>query len=190
MDGTLTVVIGDATGHGMKAGTMVTTVKSLFNGFASNTDILFTFYEFSRCIRKMNFGRVSMCLTMLKISDHKMQISTAAMPPSYIYRSKSKEVEEYQFEAMPLGAMKNFPYQVKEIQLNTGDTVLLISDGLPELENKNGDMFGYSNILAAFQHVAEKSADDIIGHLKDKGISWANGETPDDDITFVVIKVK
>jgi len=30
-DGTLTVVLGDATGHGMRAGTMVTSAKSLFN---------------------------------------------------------------------------------------------------------------------------------------------------------------
>lgn len=34
IDGTLTVVLGDATGHGMKAGTMVTTTKSLFNVLA------------------------------------------------------------------------------------------------------------------------------------------------------------
>jgi len=45
LDGTLTVVIGDATGHGMKAGTMVTAAKSLFRSYASNPDILFSFKE-------------------------------------------------------------------------------------------------------------------------------------------------
>jgi hypothetical protein len=45
MDGTLTVVIGDATGHGMKAGTMVTAAKSLFYTHAANPDILFTFND-------------------------------------------------------------------------------------------------------------------------------------------------
>jgi len=46
MDGTLTVVVGDATGHGMKAGTMVTATKSLFNILAPNPDILATFSLF------------------------------------------------------------------------------------------------------------------------------------------------
>lgn len=60
MDGTLTVVIGDATGHGMKAGTMVTTTKSLFSSHAGNPDILFTFQEITRCIKQMNMHMLSM----------------------------------------------------------------------------------------------------------------------------------
>src|SRR6185295_16116119 len=35
-DGTLTVAVGDATGHGLKAGTMVSSVKSLFVSLADN----------------------------------------------------------------------------------------------------------------------------------------------------------
>jgi serine phosphatase RsbU (regulator of sigma subunit) len=190
LDGTLTVVIGDATGHGMKAGTMVTTAKSLFKTHAANPDILFSFQEISRCIKEMNFGRIAMCLTMLKIRDHTLQISTAAMPPSYIYRSTAKKVEEFQFEAMPLGAMDKFPYEIKDSQLNPGDTVLLLSDGLPELENKNGEMFGYSRIKDEFKKVAGKSPDDIISYLKNEGAAWTNNGDPGDDVTFVVIKMK
>ena len=43
VDGTLTIVLGDATGHGMRAGTMVTSAKSLFNSYGANPDIIFTF---------------------------------------------------------------------------------------------------------------------------------------------------
>jgi hypothetical protein len=39
-DGTLTIVVGDATGHGLKAGTMVTTAKSLFNTHAANPEFI------------------------------------------------------------------------------------------------------------------------------------------------------
>ena len=35
-DGTLTVAVGDATGHGLKAGSVVTATKSLFNAFAKH----------------------------------------------------------------------------------------------------------------------------------------------------------
>jgi serine phosphatase RsbU (regulator of sigma subunit)/ligand-binding sensor domain-containing protein len=190
MDGTLTVVVGDATGHGMKAGTMVTTAKSLFNSYAPNPDILFSFREITRCIRQMNFNKLSMCLTMVKIKGHTLQMSTAGMPPSYIFRKKTGVVEEHLFQAMPLGTMQKFPYEIKETKLFPGDTILLMSDGLPELENKNGETFGYKKIRNGFEDVAEQSPDDIVSYLKNEGAAWIGNENPDDDVTFVVLKVK
>jgi serine phosphatase RsbU (regulator of sigma subunit)/ligand-binding sensor domain-containing protein len=190
MDGTFTVVIGDATGHGMKAGTMVTTAKSLFRSYGSNPDILFSFQEFTRCIKEMNFGRMSMCLTMLKIKENTLQISTAGMPPSYIYRKDTKQAEEYEFEAMPLGIMEKFPYKIKDTTLNPGDTILLLSDGLPELKSSNGEMYGYKKIRSSFENIAEQSPKEIISNFKNEGSCWINNVDPEDDVTFVVIKVK
>ena len=190
LDGTLTVVVGDATGHGMKAGTMVTTAKSLFNSYAPNPDILFSFQEITRCIKQMNFGKLSMCLTMLKIKGDKMQISTAGMPPSFIFRRDTRVVEEHLFKAMPLGTMEKFPYEIKDTTLNAGDTILLMSDGLPELENSKGEMYGYKRIRNGFEDVAEKPPEEIVSFLKNEGAGWVNNADPDDDVTFVVIKVK
>jgi len=190
LDGTLTVVIGDATGHGMKAGTMVTTAKSLFNSYAPNPDILFSFKEITRCIKQMNFGKLSMCLTMLKIKGNTMQISTAGMPPSFIFRRDTRVVEEHLFKAMPLGTMEKFPYEIKDTTLNPGDTILLMSDGLPELKNNNDEMYGYKRIRNGFEDVAEKAPEEIVSYLKNEGAGWVNNADPDDDVTFVVIKVK
>lgn len=69
------------------------------------------------------------------------------------------EIEEVMFNGMPLGAMKSFDYQVREQEMDRGDTVLLISDGLPELKNGSGVMFDYSRVKSALQ----KSPD---GHLR------------------------
>ncbi len=190
LDGTLTVVIGDATGHGMRAGTMVTAAKSLFNSYAPNPDILFSFAEITRCIKQMNFGKLSMCLTMLKIKGDKMQISTAGMPPSFIFRKDTRVVEEHLFQAMPLGTMVKFPYELKNTTLNNGDTILLMSDGLPELINSQEEMYGYKRIRNGFEDVADKTPDEIISFFKNEGAAWANNKDPDDDVTFVVIKVK
>ena len=109
LDGTLTVVIGDATGHGMTAGTMVTTAKSLFNSYAPNPDILYSFQEITRCIRQMNFSKLSMCLTMVKIQGNRLKMSTAGMPPSFIFRRDTRVVEEHLFQAMPLGHHGKIP---------------------------------------------------------------------------------
>ena len=57
IDGVLTVVIGDATGHGLNAGTMVTSTKSLFNALAPNPNIIETFHEMTRCLKLMHLGK-------------------------------------------------------------------------------------------------------------------------------------
>ena len=190
MDGTLTVVIGDATGHGMKAGTMVTTTKSLFSSHASNPDILFTFQEITRCIKHMNMHMLSMCLSILKIQGNKMQISAAGMPPALLYRSSTKNIEEIILKGMPLGAYQDFPYEIRETDIYTGDTLLLMSDGLPELFNRNREMYGYDRVMEIYKKAADKNPEEIIEELKNAGSEWVNNEAPDDDITLVVIKVK
>jgi len=190
LDGTLTVAIGDATGHGMKAGTMVTSAKSLFNSYAANPDILFTFREMTRCIKQMQFQSLAMSMMMLKINNNKLLISSAGMPPAYIFRKKNKIVEEHLIEGMPLGTMDNFPYELKELELFSGDTILLMSDGFPELQDAKNEMFGYKRARNSFEEVASESPEDIITKLKSAGSEWANDKEPDDDVTFVVIKVK
>ncbi|MBE0571103.1 MAG: SpoIIE family protein phosphatase [Ignavibacteriaceae bacterium] len=190
MDGTLTVVLGDATGHGMRAGTMVTSAKSLFNSYAANPDILFTFREMTRCIKQMQFQSLAMSMMMLKIKNNKLLMSSAGMPPVYLFRNKHKIIEEYLIEGMPLGTMDNFPYELKEMELFSGDTILLMSDGFPELQNSNNEMFGYRRARNSFEEVAEKEPEGIISYLKEEGSRWSNDKEPDDDVTFVVLKVK
>jgi len=189
-DGTLTAVLGDATGHGLKAGTIVTITKSLFHSLASGKDILSSFTEISRVIKGMNFRQLLMCLQMLKIKGDQLSISSAAMPPVLIYRGKEKTVEEIPFEGMPLGAMNNFPYSLIESHLERGDTILMLSDGLPELMNGNKEMYGYDRIKTEFQSVGEKASEEIIDHLTNSTSDWVDGKDPNDDITFVVIKVQ
>ena len=112
------------------------------------------------------------------------------MPPIYLFRKEGKFVEEHLMKGMPLGAIYNLPYTLKESQLEKGDTILLLSDGLPELTNNNSEMYGYDRTKNEFQSVGEKEPDEVINHLKNSASQWANDKDPDDDITFVVLKIK
>ena len=169
---------------------MVTSAKSLFNSYAANPDILFTFREMTRCIKQMQFQSLAMCMTMLKIQNNQLVMSAAGMPPVYLFRNKHKIIEEHLMEGMPLGTMDKFPYELKEMELLTGDTILLMSDGFPELNNQHNEMFGYKRAKNSFAEVAEKNPEEIIAYLKNEGNRWSNDKDPDDDVTFVVIKVK
>ncbi len=190
MDGVLTVVLGDATGHGMKAGTMVTTTKSLFNVLAPNPNIVETFHEMTRCLKLMQLEKLSMCMSMLKIAGSRVQMSSAGMPPIFIYKKNERVIEEHVMQGMPLGTMADFPYIVKESNINPGDTILMMSDGFPELLNDKSEAFGYKRVRNLFEENSVKTPEDIIGVLKNEGVKWTNNAEPDDDVTFVVIKVK
>jgi serine phosphatase RsbU (regulator of sigma subunit) len=190
LDGTLTVAIGDATGHGMKAGTIVSMVKALFASGGSRLEMKTYFNQSSDALKGIELGRLMMAFMMLKIKSNKIEIANAGMPPLFIYRKKTKSVEEIMLKGMPLGAIKDFPYEIKETEISSGDTLLLLSDGLPELQNAHKEQYGYPRIKDSFEIVAEKESEEIINYYKNESSKWASGNDPDDDVTFVVIKVK
>ena len=129
-------------------------------------------------------------MTMLKIQNRNLLFSSAGMPPSYIFRMETGIVEEYLMQGMPLGTMEKFPYKIEDTRLKPGDTILLLTDGLPELQNANNELYGYKRLRNVFEEITEKEPEDIINYLKDDGSGWVEDQDPDDDVTFVVIKVK
>lgn len=189
-DGTLNVAVGDGTGHGMQAGTLVTLIKGLFTSEVCSKQILNFFNDASRTIKEINLGRLMMAFSLLKIKEGHVQFSSAGMPPLYIYRSSSKMVEEINLEGMPLGAMKKFNYKLYETQIESGDILLLMSDGYPELSNDNKEQISYERVKIQIAETAERSSSEIIEYFKKSGSDWVNDKNPDDDVTFVVLKVK
>lgn len=129
-------------------------------------------------------------MTMLKIVGNKVQMSAAGMPPVFIYKRENQTTEEHVMKGMPLGTMVNYPYVSKDTSLNSGDTIVLMSDGFPELQNGKNEVYGYKRARNSFEEIAEKQPEEIIHHLKNEGSKWVSGKELDDDVTFVVIKVK
>lgn len=187
---TLTVVVGDATGHGMMSGMMVSIMKSFFIADRNTLELKNFFDSSNKSIKDMQLGRLMMACLGVQITTEKILATNAGMPPLLIYRKQSNIVEEIMINGMPLGAMKNFPYEIREAEILSGDTLLLLSDGLPELKNEKNEQYGYDKVKAEFASIAEKSLDEIVEHLKSSASEWISGIEPDDDITFVVIKIR
>jgi serine phosphatase RsbU (regulator of sigma subunit) len=99
-------------------------------------------------------------------------------------------VEEVALKALPLGSVAEYDYQKKEIALSPGDTIMLMSDGFPELFNEQSEIFDYDRVKATFGEVASQSPGKIIEHFLRVGEVWANGKGQQDDMTFIVLKVK
>ena len=155
-DGSINIAVGDATGHGMKAGTLVTMMKSLFTANSSKTDIEDFFTSSNLTIKNSNLKRMMVGFAMLNIYDHKAKLINAGMPSVYLYQKEEGRVEELKQHNLPLGAMKIERYNASEINLNTGDVLLLMTDGFPELHSPSEELFGYENVFSSFKEVAEK----------------------------------
>ena len=189
-DDTLDIAFGDATGHGMQAGTIVTLMKGLFVSDASRFDIPTFFNHCSKAIKDIRLGRLFMAFTLVRLKGNSVYLSSAGMPPVFIFRKKDRSIEEVLLKGMPLGAMKNFPYALHQAALEQGDTLLLMTDGLPEQKNAAEEMFDYDRVQKAFGEVASGTPDEIIAHLAKAGESWMGSAVQDDDITLMVVRMK
>jgi serine phosphatase RsbU (regulator of sigma subunit)/ligand-binding sensor domain-containing protein len=185
----LNVGFGDATGHGLQAGTMVTLMKGFFMSDAARLEPQVFMNHCSSMIKEIKLGRILMSFSLLRFNSSKLLITSAGMPPVYYYNKEKKETEEIIIQGTPLGAMKNFNYTVVEKEIKSGDTILMITDGLPELRNRNDEIFGYPRVKNHFNEVANYSPDEIIGSFVKKADAWMNGTPQADDITFIVMKV-
>ena len=189
-DGKITIAIGDATGHGMNSGLVVSAVKSLFKTSDPNDGNLETLERMSQGVKSMNLKRLYMAMTLATFKDNTLTITAAGMPPPLIYNAEQEVVEEILLAGGPLGGFVGGDREEVTFELETGDTVLLMSDGLPEMLNPKNEMLDYPRTKELFSEIADKSPKAIINHLYDACISWAAGEQQTDDITLVVIKVK
>ncbi len=189
-DDSLTVLLGDATGHGMQSGMMVSIIKSLFMTDRGTTDITGFLQKTNTAIKEMELGRLLMALTILHINGRNLKMTNAGMPPMLLYRSSKRTAEEIVINNMPLGAMRNSSYESAEITLEAGDTILLLSDGYAEQMNENQGLLGYQKTKEIFEEAAEEEPHRIIEYMKQKGYEWSEGKDNEDDITFVVIRIK
>ena len=189
-DGSLNVAIGDATGHGMKAGTLVSMMKSLFTANSMNMDITEFFASSNIALKKMHLDRVMMGFAMLRINGSSIKTINAGMPHYFHFVKKTGEVQEIKINGMPLGAMEQMSFAAIELSLAKGDTLLMMSDGMPELLNSKNEMFGYERIADSFAKTANNSPEKIIEIMNKVGSEWSGDRDPEDDITFVVLKMK
>lgn len=189
-DGSLNIAVGDATGHGMRAGIMVSIMKALFISDSAEIDLVDFFSNSNKTIKSLNLGRMMMAFTVLNIKNNNVHFINAGMPPIFIYKKSTKSVIEFETQCMPLGAISDSSFSINKFDVDSGDAILILSDGLPELKNQKNEQYDYSRVKVEFNFIAEKTPNEIVDHLKNSASHWANGVEADDDVTFVVIKVK
>ena len=180
-------ICGDATGHGVVSGIMVSVTKAGLNGIPMG-DPSTILGQLNKIVKRVNFGRLRMSLSVAKFNKNSVELSSAAMPPTYHFSSKTKKMEEILVPNLPLGGIETEKFDGIKKEFDPGDVMVMISDGLPELPSPTDEMLDYEKVYSCIKDNAEKSADDIKDALVYLSDDWAKGVMNPDDITIVVIK--
>jgi len=186
-DGSLVAVCGDATGHGTAAGMLVSITKAGLIGLPLDEPNKML-YDLNRLVKKVDLGILRMSLNIVHFKKNKLKLSSAAMPPCYLYVAKSKKIEEIQISGLPLGGLYGATFDMEERSFSKGDIFVIASDGLPEAPNLKGEQLGYQAVEDCILVNADKTAEEIKDALVVLGSEWLAGQTTPDDITIVVIK--
>ena len=188
-NGTLVSVCGDATGHGVTSGMMVSVTKAGLNGIdeVKPNKIL---KRLNNVVKKIDLGTLRMSLNIAEITTNKVFLSSAAMPPIYLYHSASETVEEFENNGLPLGGLRDEEFVLETRNFEKDDVLIQLSDGLPEAPNTIGELYDYDRLKALIQASGHLTAQKIIDVLIESVDQWLAGNRNTDDITLVVIKRK
>ncbi|MGD8778143.1 MAG: SpoIIE family protein phosphatase [Ignavibacteria bacterium] len=189
-NGCLTLAIGDATGHGTKAGTLVSATKSLFNALVVNHQPVEMIKKFDSAFKGMNLSKMFMALMIVRFENGSFTFANSGMPPVYVYRSEKDEVEVLMQKSMPLGSPITFEYVQETLKFGRGDTAMFLSDGLIELFNKDEIMLGVKGVKDIFKKCIDKDPNNIIDKLIIECKEWNKDIELKDDYTIVIIKHK
>ena len=186
-DGSLYLTVGDATGHGISAGMMVSMTKSALKALeVQSPHVLLS--QLNRVVRAVHLGRMQMALNIVHITPEEIAVASAAMPPMLLYRAADGEVEEIMLPGLPLGGLEDTEYPLRVREFHPGDVLLLISDGLPEAGDIHGDPLGYGAVRRAFATLGEKPVEEILSALLELGREWSESDACVDDITLVAVR--
>ena len=186
-DGSLLAICGDATGHGTASGMMVSITKAGLLGIDSN-DPNFILKTLNKIIKKVDIGRLRMSLNLVHFQNGSMKLSSAAMPPMYHFEKKKNKVDEITISNLPLGGLMTENFTVMDKKFSKDDVLVMISDGLPEAPNKDGDLLDYAAVKDCIEKHSTKTATQIKDELVKLSDKWMNGVHNPDDITIVVCK--
>lgn len=168
----LLAVIGDVSGKGMPAAMTVSllvgTVRTLAHYTQNPSEILSAMNQ--RMLARSN-GGFTTCLVLHIDSNGALTVANAGHIPPYV------DGEELHIEnGLPLGLAANSDYLDTSVQLSLGSRLTLMTDGVAEARNRNGELFGFDRA----RELSTQSATEIAEGAKAFG--------QEDDITVVCIE--
>jgi phosphoserine phosphatase RsbU/P len=135
---------------------------------------------------------ISMIYGILNPADGSLTFVRAGHEPALLYRKATGAVEICKPKGLALGIDSGNVFERvtadERITLESGDCVLLFTDGVKEALNANDEEFGIQRLSDTFRDAAKLGAEAVVNQVQDAVKSFT-GEGPQmDDVTIVAIE--
>ncbi|KUM25316.1 hypothetical protein AU467_05110 [Mesorhizobium loti] len=195
-DGTrIKVGIGDVTGHGLESGVLMLMVQSVARALQEKgSDDPKHFLEVLNSAIYKNIARTNsdkhLTLAFLDYEDRKVTISGQHEEVLILRGEGQTERIDTIDLGFPIGLEADIsPFlATRETRFDSGDIIILHTDGVTEAESPRGELFGADRLCESALRYREGNAEQIIKGIMDDVMAHIGTQTIHDDITLVVMR--
>jgi serine phosphatase RsbU (regulator of sigma subunit) len=144
------------------------------------------------CLERGSF--ISATFFIINTRDKKVQYARAGHCPLLYYNAAENKAEYFKDKGIALGMIKNRSYsnfiEANEFAYNTGDIMVLYTDGVTEAKNTRGEQFGYDRLAQMLLEVREQEPKQIQEYLIKRLYEFSGTTNINDDYTTMIVKFK
>ncbi len=178
--------VADVSGHGVPAGVVMGMFKSAARmrlRSPAGVDALFT--DLNRVMFELNSPNMFITCACVRHSDSgHIEFGLAGHLPILHFRFSTKIVDELSVGHLPLGIFEDSAFQCGEVRVESGDVLVILTDGLTEVFSADGEEFG----LERLKQVVIEHSGSPLDNLYDAVMSrvLAHGPQADDQTLLLV----
>jgi phosphoserine phosphatase len=191
-NGSLAVVVADATGHGIGPALMIAECRALFRAMISLSQDLSEVagrINTLLCEDLLEDRFVTAFFGLLNPANFILSYLSAGHGPLLKCNYATAGIEELRANAVPLGIMPGLAFDPPDqFAMQPGDMMVLVTDGFYEWVDAEGNQFSIRRLCEVIRRYRECPAGEIIRRLHETVVSFAGGTPQADDLTAVIIK--
>jgi phosphoserine phosphatase RsbU/P len=185
------VCIGDVVGKGISAALLMANLQASFRAFASEAVSPGTLVGKLNDVVSNNIAPdkfVTFCYCLIDTTENSLAYASAGHCPPILFHKSGEAIPLLEGGA-PLGIFPNRNYEDAGVQLDSGDRLVLYTDGLTEAMGSDEQEFGERRLVELGRRNVALSAPELLTAIKGQVVSFCNGSFQD-DLTLVVVAVK
>lgn len=187
------IMIGDVSGKGIPASQLMSMTKSLLKFHLANTKSLSQMmFDVNNYLAAETPTEKFVTVQAIVIDNarRKVEVVNAGHEFLLIYKPSEDSFTEIKPSDIPLGIFPNMKFKLAEIDFQSGDILLLFTDGLPEAMSPDKTLFGMSKMHQVLKTSHELDVEEILAKFFQELEIHAAGGAQHDDTTIIVLKAK
>ncbi|MCM2272292.1 MAG: serine/threonine-protein phosphatase [candidate division Zixibacteria bacterium] len=186
-NGAMLVTVADVSGHGVRAGVMMAMIKSALKTSLLRGDRHSVCSDLNEVVYSLKRPDMYATGVHLDLRPDRQVRYTGAGHPSLLHIRADGTCFAHESQNPPMGVLPGMAFTSADITLQTSDLLVILTDGLIEIGNKQGEQFGMDRIERHFRANASKPLLEIRASLIKEVLSFGAQE---DDQTIVLIRAK